>query len=698
MKLPRGIAARVSVTAVVLMSIGGAVWGQVAGPDPVAFREGLMRNGNLRTSGTGEQFCWHAVGGTGEFLDAYEVYGDDRWLEEASKYYDFFIGKLHKDPDGYEGWIGDPIGDRGAELSTDEVVGDSLLCAPLARFAEIVMKDPKLQPKFGATAKRYLDLATRICWEKYNKRGCYYEDAAGWGSYHRYGKMIDMRAGRWVDTPSREISDNLNKHYRMGIVLLRLWRATGRPEYRERVVKVFGRAKTMFRYFPDEDRIVWNFWMPHGPYDLEGRAPKSWVAVHPSRAGYQAGEVNMFVEVYDSGLVFERSDLERMIRTNHWMHEGGKWRSADGTTEAGTLWSALARWDEQIRRQALSGQRSSRGRIARDYLAWCMKKAPGWKRLYVTDESKVHVVKVPLQPGRHLTMTVAIPDKVETANNDRIQLAVQTRQAGTLKIELLDAAGQKVLGTLSEIQVGGTSEYNAPYWDGTNPQTGKKDVGTYMVRWTLGSESRQAPVVVTVGRKRAGAGPEPLVAGQTLTLDFEKPLQMARWTLESSGPSGDQKHGGSKSLKVGAECRFVFGQYDALPVKVSMWVYDGGAKLGQQSGNGPGWGVVTAVGDKFVLRQCWRPYLAGDTQYAWVNTGENQWFNPHPAGVSRKAGWSKWVFDFSNPSAVKVTCNGSPVQGLNPKFTPTGAVALYFVGGSGGPLYVDDVTIEYPKE
>ena len=74
---------------------------QAAGdePDPVTFRENLMKNGNLRTQGTGEGFAWHAAGSTDTFLEAYLVYQDPRWLEEASKYYDFYIGKLQKDPD-----------------------------------------------------------------------------------------------------------------------------------------------------------------------------------------------------------------------------------------------------------------------------------------------------------------------------------------------------------------------------------------------------------------------------------------------------------------------------------------------------------------------------------------------------------------------------------------------------------------------
>jgi hypothetical protein len=668
-------------------------------PDPSTYRQDLMKNGNLRTSGTGEGFCWHAANGAETFLTAYLVYKDPRWLEEAEQYYDFYLSKLQKDPDGYEGWIGDPISQNGDELSTDALVGDAILCAPLAQFAEIVHKNPALQERFGTTAKRYQDLATRIIWEKWNKRGCYYQDGAGWGSYHTYSKLMDMKNHKWVDSPSNEISDNLNKHYAAAQVLLRLWRITGDEKLKDRVIQICGRAKTMWRYFPDEDRIVWNYWMPHGPYDIEGRAPKSWVGVHPERPGYQAWEVSMFVEVWDSGLVFEQQDFERMIRTNHWMHEGGTWRSADGTSKAGTLWTAFARFDDTIRKE-YEKELSKKGietQVARDYFKYVTEKAPGWKRLYVNDPSKVQVVKVPLQPGRYLSMTVAIPDVVELANDDRIKLATQTRTAGKLKIELLDAAGKETLGTIKEIDVPKDMEYNAPLWDGTNPKTGKKAIGQYTVKWTLGDESRTAPVWVKQGVAHKKEGLAALQPGEKLAIDFESPLDK-RWALEQTETSTEQAHSGKQSLKVGNTAQLKFGQYDDLPVKVSMWVYDSGDKHGKKTMNGPGWGVAPATGDKFCVRQIWRGYLDGDTQYAWFNTGENQWFSPHPAGVKRKTGWTEWVFDFTDPKNVKVTADGKPVKNLIAKFTPAGAIALYFVHGDGEPLYVDDITVEYPKK
>ena len=698
---------RVATMSAALAAAVAATWlaaapcgAQVTEPDPEAYYSRVMANGRLRTSGTGEQFCWCAAYAANDFLDAYEAFGNPKWLEMAAKYYDGYLAKLQKDPDGYEGWIGDPVGTQGQELSTDAVVGDAILCEPLTRFAWIVLKqDPKLKARFGETAQRYVDLATRICWEKWNRRQCYYQDEAGWGSYHTYGKLVDLKANKWVDAPSRVISNNLNKHYSVSLVLLRLWRITGEEKYKKRVKSVFGRAKTMWRYFADEDRVAWNFWMPHGPYDLEGRAPKSWVAVHPGRAGYQAGEVADWVEVYDSGLVFDKADLERIIRTNHWMNEGGTWRNADGTSGAGTLWSALARFDEATRSKVeaeLGGKSDATSQIRLAYLKNVTEKHLGWTRRYAADESKAEVTAVPPQPGRNISMSVVIPNAVETAADGRVQLACQTRVAGTLKIELLDTVGRRVLGKLAEMAVGARGEFNAPFWDGAHPKTGKKTLGKYVVRWTLGDESRTAPVYVKRGMRQKQTGPAAMKRGETLAVDFEGALD-ARWSLDGAAASDAQAHGGTKSLRVDREARLTFGRQDDLPVRVTMWVYDGGATFGKKSANGPAWGVATAMGDKFCLRQVWRTYLAGDRDYSWINTGETQWFSPHPSGVLRKTGWAEWVFDFSDPAAVSIAGSGKAVGRLVPKFTPKGCVMVYLLGSrQAGPLYVDDIKVEYP--
>ena len=191
-----------------------------------------------------------------------------------------------------------------------------------------------------------------------------------------------------------------------------------------------------------------------------------------------------------------------------------------------------------------------------------------------------------------------------------------------------------------------------------------------------------------------------LTAGQTITLNFEDALD-SRWHVEGAAASAEQFHGGKKSLKLiqGQSALLRFGGDDDLPVKISFWMFDNGKKLGNKTATGGAWGVKTADGDTFALRTCWRTYHDGDSDYAWFNTGEMEWFSPHPASIPRIPGWSEWVFDFTDRANPKMTGGGKAVDHLIPKYLPHGAVALFFCGGDGdaGPLYIDDINVEFLK-
>ncbi|MEK7412086.1 MAG: hypothetical protein AAB263_02080 [Planctomycetota bacterium] len=676
-------------------------------PTPQALYDQAMGNGNLKTS-TGEQFTWFAAYSAHSFLRAFEAGGKSEplYLEKAQAYYDWCNKQIiSNDPDGFPGTIGADIGEdlknKEVAVVADCLVGDANIALPLVHWAELVMADPALKKQFGTKAQEYIDLATRMIWEKWNKRDCYYQDAHGYGSYHTYpfALLRDDRS-KWQPRPSWIVSDNLNKHYKAGLVLLSLWKLTGKPEYRDRVTAVFGRAKAMFRLFPDENRLVWNFWMPHGAYDLEGTAPKSWVGVHSSRPGYQVFEAGAFLEVYDAGLVFDRSDIERMVRTNRWMIDNGL-QCADGSSKAGGVWDAFAPFDDVIRAAA---EKAAKGPLAVAYLQHQLKRN-GYERKDVKDPAAVKIAAIPVQPGRKLILAHPIPDYLETANNEKVSMLASIREAGTLTIDLLAADGTSVLGNLATIAVdpkAGT--FVAPRWDGTNPKTKTKDPGEYVLRYTLGSEVRTWPVTVKVGVARArGNTPTPLAVGGTLTCDFEQPLD-ARWTLEGGSELGDAQHkSGAKALRLGrrAKAVFAFGEQDDLPVRITFAAFDGGAKHGKKNDMGQALCLRTANGDLLSIRQAWRGYLNGDADVAWVNTGENQWFNLHPSGLGREPGWNQWTFDCTG-GKFSVTRDGKTLDGakMNPaRFVPTGGMALVFLGPDsiGDPeLWIDDLTVTYP--
>jgi hypothetical protein len=189
--------------------------------------------------------------------------------------------------------------------------------------------------------------------------------------------------------------------------------------------------------------------------------------------------------------------------------------------------------------------------------------------------------------------------------------------------------------------------------------------------------------------------------GETLTIDFEKPLD-PRWKIEGAQLSEEQAHGGKKSLKLvaGSSANFVFGKEDNLPLKITMWVFDPGRKLGVRDINGSVFGVTIADGSQFCLRTCWRTYLAGDTNYSWVSTAENQWFSNWSSNLRRKDGWHAFVFDFSNPKEPRIGSEGEFLEDVNKKWISRGAIGIFFMAGEAdaGPLYIDDISIEYSRK
>ena len=649
----------------------------------------------------GEQYAWRAAYYAGLYWKGYEVTKDTRWIDAGIELYDLFLSKNKKDPDGYYGTFGAGLGDKKTKdfkYHHDTVVGDSIMCMPITKLAEIILNDEALKAKYGEKAQHYVDYAYKMCYEKWNKRGCNYEDAFGYMSYHTYSKRMNPETMEWVDGGG-VISDNLNKHYDMATVLLRLYRIMGKKELKEQAYKIYARAKHMFRYIREEDRIVWNFWMPHGPYDLKGTAPSSWVGVHSSRAGYQSGEVNKFIEAYDTGVVFTKEDLERMITTNVWMSENS-WKSADGTSKAGTLWSGFARFDDRIHKMATSKPaKDTKAKISRQYME--LQRKHGWKRKYVKSDDDLMVYDFDVQDGKHITLAKVIPSTLEVANNDRVRIIAQLRKEAPYKVELLDAKN-KVLGTLHEINFkSGSGNYETFMWDGTNPKTGKKDLATYNVRFTFGNEVRTWPVRVIKGKKQAGSDVFVLEEGKSVSTDFESDVDKKIWKISKDAKVVAGKGvDGSKALEIPPSNNAVmmFGQYDDLKVKVTMSIYDDGVKVGRKSGAGGYWGIKQANGNIFAIHRYWRKYFDGDKYYYWLNNGENQWFSGHHTYLNRKKGWRTFVFDLTGDKAV-ITCDGQQLDAkhLNSKFVPVnGGVGLQFSGPGHKmkPIYIDNVTVE----
>jgi len=185
--------------------------------------------------------------------------------------------------------------------------------------------------------------------------------------------------------------------------------------------------------------------------------------------------------------------------------------------------------------------------------------------------------------------------------------------------------------------------------------------------------------------------------------DFEKG-SLKGWEIEGDAKiSGEQKHGGTKSLFVpkGSKAIWTVSKENKYG-KVTFWLYDskvGGKITGVV--NGPRWGVTNEDGDCLVLGLVNRnsPHIKWGT-YFWCSTLDNSWYTwryPGNKFGNVKQGWHKFVFNLPDEKTLEVTMDDDAVANIpidSAKFTK-GFTGVYFEGGKGGEekFYFDDIEI-----
>ncbi|MBT3602660.1 MAG: hypothetical protein HN521_06285 [Candidatus Latescibacteria bacterium] len=473
--------------------------------------EQAMNNKHLKVEGqvTGEGFCWHAAHAADDFVTGYLTYQDTAWLDQGVKYFDWLVGLMAEAPDGYQGWIGPFIYEKS--VWCDVHVGDAILVNPMLRFSEVILKDHGLKAKYGEAAEKYVSLAKKHLIEKWDARGTWREDGpyGSYASWNQYLEPGDLSQWRDKDIKKSTLSLPFNKQFDMGIASLRLWRITGEISYRGRAERIFRLMKSRMQLV--DDHLVWNYWEPTGVWDVEGNDLRHWVNVHPYR-NYQAGELGNIVEAYHSGIVFDRTDIERMINTNMkvmwngdlddplWRNSNanGEWEAPEPPPEgrkgrAGTLWSALHGFDETVR--MLHEKRLKPETLAYDYFHTVEKaNAVGFDREYV-GEKDVDVFDVSYSDCADLTMVAVLP--VVFKQSETVTLTSKAAVGGTFEIAIYNDKGERLVGLYDNTMMGGTDGMKGIFtmsWDGTNAMGKPVRAGRYLVRWTLNGAYREVPV------------------------------------------------------------------------------------------------------------------------------------------------------------------------------------------------------------
>lgn len=478
----------------------------------------MINNPDFVKNANGENFCWHARVGLDQFVDNYDLTKDTRWLDAGIKYYDFLIGRMETDPDGYKGWIG--VYGYDDNYWQDALVGDAILLEGILNFSVLVLEDKSLKSKYLDKANSYVEIAKKDFIEKWDKRGCWIDDGP-YGTYIEFNKYLKSdNLKEWISAPEASragISHPFNKQMDVGQVCLRLFRITGDKFYRDRAEKIFFTAKSHFQYF--NDHYCWNYFEPlyPGDVDLEKKDTRHGVWVHPWRSGYQAGEVEKIAEAYHYGIVFDEQDIKRIINTNlnvmwnkdkknpRFISSNGlgadndtsgiaafqkAWGHSNVTKNAGELWTGLLDFDQTIR--DLYELRFKNDQKSIQYLRYrnsILVNPPGFKRKFVNGE--VTIPKVNFTESKELCLATVLPHVINKEN--RSIIICKSYIPGELQIDVYSTDGKKIGGLYRGTIAEGIFIID---WDGKDPAKKVTYKGDYRIRWSIGSGYREFPIVI----------------------------------------------------------------------------------------------------------------------------------------------------------------------------------------------------------
>ena len=341
--------------------------------DPATARDWLARWEPYILSSARRRYCDREVGeGVGwrvspflnGFYYGYRATRDPKWLDLLVDWADSWIRRGVPEPDGFTGWPAqDPDGPGSGGIFAGSLLGEAMALRPLAMMAAAVLGSPALQARWGAPARRYLELARRT-FDKWNSRGAW-RAVEGGGVWVEPGFGIDRQTGKWTAAFERRAETGLthpdNKQNLIALWLLALADATGERAYADRAAEWFRLMRSRLQPRQGGRYLVWNYWEPAGPWDYKpDGSTRHWVGVHPN-GGYYRIDVSGMAAAFEHRLVFTREEIDRLIATNRdfmWNRElrPARFQRIDGgppdprwKDSPGLLWTELAPWDETLR-------------------------------------------------------------------------------------------------------------------------------------------------------------------------------------------------------------------------------------------------------------------------------------------------------------------------------------------------------------
>ncbi len=356
----------------------------------------------LNLAESAESYFWIMSSRMEPLIAAYEYSGDRQFLEAFVPLMQNVLAQRYvhpTQPDTWSGWYHY----RNNTLHYMPIHAAIVYYEPALRFVRAVRADPELRRRYGEMAEAWFRDITEVSIPAWDRRGCWHDLGDGEGYYTHTTHYPDARTGEFVARDDIYAGSTLayNKVHALVEVFCLLNRMTGDDWYRERAEKCARFFRDRWR--EDERHVEWNYRDFSGPWDYvngrDGRT-KTGYFIHP-KGGYYAADLKCIVECYDTGIVFTRSDMEKLVKTNlefMWMGDRRepKFRKIDGSyTEEGKygkgyLWTALAHFSPEVRRLWKVQLENNRGSWtwAPGMLSYLMatSKPVSWERRYVSGD------------------------------------------------------------------------------------------------------------------------------------------------------------------------------------------------------------------------------------------------------------------------------------------------------------------------
>ncbi len=312
-----------------------------------------------------EMFAWEEFPTLAILLDAFQLTGDTRYLDQFKQSFSLFAALLTKGDDGYLGWYGKPIPLRrpadNPEVQIDELQMNFRAIAILSRWVELARTDRAYAQANEETIKEYLSLIGQHLFPKWDARGFFVDLGAAGGTYRGLDYPLCRLQKPGATLPFEKSSIVVDG-------LLALYRVTGDPRYMDRAVRLGVRYKHCLTL--RDGHYEWMSWDPAGSWDADPSKPDAWIVgwIAPDPLGeWYAAAVSMAVNLHQYGLVFDDEDIARFVTTQKTRCWNGDFTKPEYRTVAGEgsaqnkyikgrfLSYPLALYDPELTRLAFHG-------------------------------------------------------------------------------------------------------------------------------------------------------------------------------------------------------------------------------------------------------------------------------------------------------------------------------------------------------